>query len=288
MIEQVEIPVVFITDNNYALPTGVAITSLILNKKLETEYKIYVIVTNDVTIENKEKLLSCGNKSTVIELIDFNVSILEKYRNPKHSVPPCDLLKFNIPDLLPQYEKIIYLDGDILVKGDLSEFFAIDISDAYLGGISDLPALKWHASHKLLYIKNYFNGGILLLNAKRMNKDNFKEFAYTIKEENTDFRFMDQDAFNFAARDNVIFCHVKYNVMLYNFRLLYEDDLTEFNNHYDTLYNSYNELLDEAVIIHLTYWDKPWKYKGAPSFDIWLPYFNKSPFCNHELQLENA
>ena len=280
-----EIPIVFITDNNFALPTGVAITSLILNKKPETIYKIHVIVTNDVTIENKEKLLSCGNKNDTIELINFDVSIIEKYRKPDHSVPPCGLLKFNIPSLLPQYEKMIYLDGDILTKGDLSDFFAIDLSNSYLGAISDFPAIKWEFSHKRLYLKDYFNSGVLLLNIKRMIEDNFEELAYNIKNENIDFLYMDQDALNFATRDNVVFCHVKYNAMLCIYKLCFEYDISEFNMLYNTLYDSYDDLYNDAVIIHLPS-IKPWKHKEALYHEEWMKYFEKSPFRNQDLLLD--
>ena len=41
IIKQNEIPIIFITDNNYVLPTAVAINSLIKNKKEQSFYRIY-------------------------------------------------------------------------------------------------------------------------------------------------------------------------------------------------------------------------------------------------------
>jgi hypothetical protein len=97
---QIEIPIVFITDNNYVLPTGVAIKSLILNKKPKTLYRIYVIITGDVTAENKKKLIKSGRKKAPVELIDVDTGVLEEFRVPGYHVPPCDLLKFNIAGML--------------------------------------------------------------------------------------------------------------------------------------------------------------------------------------------
>jgi lipopolysaccharide biosynthesis glycosyltransferase len=147
--KQLEIPVVFITDNNYVIPTAVAIRSLVLNKKPKTIYKIYVVITENVTAKNKRKLTKCGRRKAQVSLIECDTSVLNEYVVPGYYVLPCALLKFNIPGLLPQYEKILYLDGDILVNGDLSELYSTDISGAYLGAVSDMPAVGF-GFHKRL------------------------------------------------------------------------------------------------------------------------------------------
>jgi len=282
-----QIPIVFITDNNYALPTGVAITSLIINKKPETIYKIHVIVTNDVTEENKEKLLTNGKENVSIDLIEIDISFLEKYRKPTHPVPPCGLLKFKIPGLFPQYDKMIYLDGDILVKDDLTEFFNIDISNFYLGAVSDFPALKWIHSNKRMYQKDYFNSGVLLLNTKLMINNNFEERAFQIKDENYDLKyFMDQDVFNLITEENVFYFHIKYNAMINIYKSFFSDIIAEFNLHYNTLYDSYDDLYHDTVIVHLPS-IKPWIYKNVFYHNEWMQYFKQSPFKDLKLKLKS-
>jgi len=283
-----QIPIVFITDNNYALPTGVAITSLIINKKPETKYKIHIIVTNEVTAENKEKLLASAKENASIELIEVDTGFLEKYKNNKHPVPPCGLLKYKIPSFFSQYEKIIYLDGDIFIKDDLTDFFKIDIKNFYLSAVSDFPTNnKWCFSYKRLYLNDYFNSGVLLINSKLMIENNFEELAFRLKKENTDLNlFMDQDIFNLAAREKVLFCHVKYNALVNIYKLYFDNEIKEFNMHYNTLYNSYDELYNDAVILHFAA-NKPWKDKKAFYFNEWFEYFKKSSFKDEELNLEN-
>jgi len=280
-----QIPVVFITDNNYVIPTGAAIKSLVLNKKPKTIYKIYVIVTENVTAENKTKLTGCGRKKAQVNLIGCDTSVLNEYVVPEYYVLPCALLKFDIPGLLPQYDKILYLDGDILVNGDLTELYETDISDAYLGAVSDMLAVATYGYQKRLGIVNYFNSGVMLLDSARMRQERLEEKLYRVKKQNPDYICMDQDVFNVAVQNKVVFFPVKYNVMLYNFLYKVCGGIAKLNEYYGTVYESFNALLKDAIILHLTNEFKPWKYKDAVLHKKWMSYFKKSPFRRQKLSL---
>jgi lipopolysaccharide biosynthesis glycosyltransferase len=41
--------------------------------------------------------------------------------------------KFDLPDLIPDQDKILYLDSDVLIQKDLSDLFTISIDDYYAG-----------------------------------------------------------------------------------------------------------------------------------------------------------
>ena len=54
---------------------------------------------------------------------------LDQYRDIKqlaHISIAC-LLKFDICELIPSYEKLLYLDGDIIAKDDLTELYETDL-----------------------------------------------------------------------------------------------------------------------------------------------------------------
>jgi len=280
-----EIPVVFITDDNYSLPTGVAVTSLIKNKNPQTLYKIYIIVTDNVSKKNKEKLAKCGNKNNKVELIDVDVKSLDAYKNPFSYVTPAAYLKFNIAGLLPQHDKVIFLDGDILVKGDLSDFYKIDISSVYFGAVTDYCAIFEYDHHKRLNLSSYINSGILLLNSLKMRNDYFEDTLYKILKTNPVFPLMDQDIFNLAAKENFVSCPVYYNVMFHNYIYANKKGINGFNEHYKTTYLSFDDLVKDAKIIHLTNSVKPWKYKDAFFHYEWMKYKRKSPFRYNKLSL---
>ncbi|MCK7489743.1 MAG: hypothetical protein MZU79_05535 [Anaerotruncus sp.] len=76
-------------------------------------------------------------------------------------------LKFDLPDLIPNQDKVLYLDGDIIIQKDLSDLFEINIKDYYAGAVKDIGLID-----NDLNIKNYFNSGVMLLNLKLMRENN--------------------------------------------------------------------------------------------------------------------
>ena len=113
-----EVNICFLTDNGYAMPTCVAMTSMLLNKNNDSKYNIYVLCIN---VSN-----NCIDKFMKLNREDFKINIIElndKYQdfNMKGvSASATAMYKFSIPEILDNIDKVIYLDGDILINSDLS------------------------------------------------------------------------------------------------------------------------------------------------------------------------
>ena len=71
------VPIAFICDDNYALPTAVAITSLKLSKHKSTQYDVYVLGM-DISEDSKRRILSQNEEG-------FTVTVLDKEFNEKQS-----------------------------------------------------------------------------------------------------------------------------------------------------------------------------------------------------------
>ena len=84
---------------------------------------------------------------------------------------PSALLKFKISEILANYDKIIYLDGDILVQKDLTELYNIDIDGYYVAAVDDTGKI-YHKKDVYAKYPNYFNSGVMLLNLKKCREDN--------------------------------------------------------------------------------------------------------------------
>ena len=149
-----KVSVAFITDRHYVIPTVVAVTSLLCNKKPDTYYDIYIIAA-DLSNEEIEKFYELGGSSAGIHIIK---SSLERFKGMHEStsgyITFAVYLKFDLPDLIPDQDKVLYLDSDIIIQKDLSGFFEKDIKDYYAGVIKDIALID-----NELNIKNYFNDG---------------------------------------------------------------------------------------------------------------------------------
>ncbi len=276
----------FICDENYVMPTIVAITSVIANKNCTDRYDIYVVANSlsDESIAVFREMETENNRIFIIQTAEP-----DKYDGfvMKHfPVTTTDLFKFELPDLLPaDLEKVLYLDGDIIVQKDLASIFNENIETVYAGVVKDYYAVFDPDSfQKRLNVKHkdYFNAGVLLLNLKKMREDHVPELLLQYRNSHKD-KFMDQDTFNAVLKENV-----KYLSFFYNF--MYHCWIYDTKNLADYYgiprVKSKYEWIKDAFILHFT-WRKPWHYNDFFAADIWLRYYLLSPFENDSLERES-
>ena len=144
------VPVVLICDDNYVMPTCVAINSIIKSKNAATVCDFYLICAS-LTDEN-EAVFRCFEaediKINVIRQDASRFADLHTFQEGAFCVAtPAALLKFIIPELIPQYDKALYMDGDILVREDLYSLYSTDLGDSYLAAVVDSGSL---------YVKNKY------------------------------------------------------------------------------------------------------------------------------------
>lgn len=283
------IPVVFITDDNYVMPTAVAITSLIANKSVNTVYKIFIL-TESLSPEHTEKLTALNTEDASVSIIEVDSEPIESvgksnvYENIH--VSKASLFKFRIPELFEDYDRILYLDGDLVVKKGLSEFFNRDISEVYAAVVKDMiPMLaQWTKHTNLLKINHssYFSSGVMLLNLDKMRKDRITEKLIEYRKNGINY-LMDQDAFNVVFSENVIYADYSYNLTYTSYVTFPYKHLKDF---YNFEYKNKDEILEEAAIIHFCGKKKPWMQEGTQASEIWDEYYTESPFGDIELNRE--
>ena len=252
------IPVVFSTDHNYVMPTGITICSLLLHPSSEP-YDIYVLEGSDVD-ENDRKLLrrqvAERSAESRINFIHMGDAFQGSYEI--RSISTACYYRLLIPWLLPQYDKIIYSDVDIIFRTGLSEVYHMDLGDSLVAGAATSPG-GWRAIEK--YIKKlkldpdqYINSGMLLINAKEQRAENLDK---VYKELSTrKFTFQDQDIINLACKDRIAHFDMQYNLSA-------------------ILYKQKPEFSDRVVIHYAG--PKPWR-EFTWAWDAWWEVYNQSIF----------
>ena len=163
--------IVYATSNEYSHIALISLKSLLENNVNVDDIHVFYI-GNDLSEENK-KLLSDLVKS-YSRRIDF-------YGMPPDFQKITGIMRANpivysycyFQDILPDtVDKVLLVESDTLVLGDISELYNMDISDVYLAAADDMQS-KWFK--KRLGMKSqsvYFNSGILLINLLKMRQDN--------------------------------------------------------------------------------------------------------------------
>ena len=285
---QNRIPIALATDENYAMPTAVAMTSILENAAKSTFYVFYILTPADFSTQTARKiaLIKTAYPHCDIHFMDMKDSFNDISMRISHITKPT-CYRLLLGEILPQYEKCIYLDSDIIVCTDLTEFFSTDLEGYYLGGIKDLdfndPSLNHDERHKetgLCADNSYINTGVLLMNLKKIRRDGMTEtFLREIKK---GYLFQDQDAINIACLNKIRYLPVKYNLMNYIF--LYPDRKPY------RIYpkGEFDEARNNPAIIHYVAHLKPWLYHGLKYDAVWHRYFCLSIFSSQPLKRKNG
>lgn len=274
------IPIGMISDNNFIMPTSVAIVSMIKNKNIDTIYEIYVLMA-ECSEESKSKISQLDNMSE-----DCNIHLIEvgldKYRDFKqlaHISIAC-LLKFDLCDLIPGYDKILYLDGDIIVRKDLWELYDTDLEGKYAGAVKEIQCIDTKRSN--------INAGIMLFNAKRIRDEKLSQKLFEARKSLGDRASMDQQTFNIVTECDYLFLPIKYNCIL---GCLIEKEggknynISDINDIYHEKYKNKKQIIEDAVIYHFASGNKPWKYTLNTGAKEWYVYYQESPCFDSSFKL---
>lgn len=278
------IPIVFSTDHNYVMQTGVAILSLIKSAS-DSIYEIYVIINDDVTEEDK-LLLNKQISLFPIHTIDFiEIGDIFEESFEVRGISTAAYSRLLIPWLLPQYDKVIYSDVDVIFRIDLEKVYKEDLSNYYLGAVPSVAASIYTSYRKYIFklgfkLDEYCNSGFLLINCKQQRGAGLKQIF--LKEAKKNYIFQDQDIINIICKGHIKFLSQKYNLTPY-FYTLVKSKNNILNKFYGSpaLINKY--LNSKDCILHYA-GDKPWKTFTYAWTDWWMTY-RESIFYNQEFEL---
>ena len=223
------IPVVLCANDKFAPYCAVMLQSLLVNSNPKRKYH-FIIFERGFTQKIKNALLNQAEqfRHCAIDFVDIS-SILNEIpiailQGTHHSIDMYSRLL--IPYWFEKYEKIIYLDCDMLSKTDIAELYDIDISPFCLGAV--LNRTSWHLKRKdylkltspvFLLLKNwhgYFASGVLIFDTEKFRKkfscQELFRFAiyYTNRYKK---RYNDQDVLNLLVEDNYFVLPPEWNYM---------------------------------------------------------------------------
>ncbi len=264
-----EIPVVLAADNNYALPMMVTIASLLQTAHNNTTYNFNLLVSGDFSKANMEKIqeICSAYKKYKLNFINMQNSYENAHLQIAH-ISKATYYRLQLPSLLPDVNKCIYLDVDLIAKKDLSGMFRINIDDKYLAGVRaagyyDSEAKIEHHRNRLGLpdFDTYVNAGVLMMNLAKMRKDGMEEIFEGLLDKK--WSSQDQDILNIACYGKIRIIDFMYNVMT---KYALDDDKAYDKTFY--LKKAYekkdwNHGRKNPTIIHYADRRKPWNDPGS-------------------------
>ena len=270
------IPVVFTPDEDYIIPTCVAILSMLVAKRSETRYKFYIVVSNKMDasyfryLERVKKIKA----DFEYQIIQIDSSMFEKQKITTLHLKTSTYYRLVIAELLKDYDKCMYHDADILVLRDLQEMFEVDLDGFYVSGIKAyLKHQETEENQKMMKewgfpsFDNYIVAGNLVLNLLKIREDKLtKRF---IQQMQKGYPSEDQDVINLCCYGKIHFSPLKFGMMN---RWIYNDVLyTMGKKVYE--FKEIEEAKESPAIVHFAGGvAKPWKNLRTAYADKWWEY----------------
>ena len=134
---------VFAADNNYVPQLTTTIYSAIKNANSDRFYDV-IVLQQDIAGDKQERMWRFFEQFPNMSLRFLNVkrelSGYDLSTNNAH-ISIETYYRFLIQQLLPNYDKVLYLDSDIIIVGDIAKLYDIDLQDNLLGAVRDIDFL---------------------------------------------------------------------------------------------------------------------------------------------------
>lgn len=265
------INVVYITDSNYVYPTKISLCSLAANSSPTSFYNVYIIAVNlnDHQIQLFKSLSSEHFKIFVLCETNRRFDFIQA----EHAhVSKAALLKFELPQILSDCEKVIYIDGDTLILDDLCILFRQDLKDNYVAAVSDMYIVKKLSRNRIFQHENYFNSGMMLINLDLWRAHNISKKLIQNKLQEKEHLFMDQDALNSVLGEKTLYLSPKYNFLSV---ISEEFNCNEIADFYAESSEKILQYKSCPVIMHLAnIQSKPWKNFNSIAYPEWIKYLD--------------
>ena len=286
------VPVVLAADDRYAPMVATTILSMLENASGAFFYDI-TVMTVDISPENQQTMRSFLEHDGLSRLSFMDVtSLIGSYdlsTNNEH-IGIETYYRFLIQDALPDYDKVVYLDSDLIVKGDVAELFETNLHGNALGAVRDvdyLGVMNWDDGERLRYStevlaledpNDYFQAGVLVLDTALLRAavpvQDWLEAASDAR-----FIFNDQDILNAFCEGSVEYLDAAWNVMHDGGGRV--EGVCSFAP--APVYAAYLEAREHEKAIHYAGREKPWNKRDCDRGEEFWRYARKTPYYG-ELQ----
>lgn len=280
------VPIVFAANATFAPVCAVAISSVIANSNRNYQYDI-IVLESDISKTDKKLIKNMASPYDNISVRFFNAcGIVENYNlTANDHITVETYYRFLIQEILPDYDKVLYLDGDLVCNRDVAELYDTDIEEYLLAAAKDpdmCGQLNLPNSDVYRYLTHdvcmqnpfdYFQAGVLLLNTKEMRK----RYSMTewLKFSQHYYRYSDQDVLNRYCQGAVKYLNMSWNTLIdcNNYRVPVVIKSAE-----GSVFQEYHKARKNPYIIHFAGFQKPWKMRGVDFEAEFWKYARQSPY----------
>lgn len=290
--------IAYTTDNNF-IPQVCACICSVCETNRSSEALRFHVLGKDLTKQSVDTLSSFVNTYSR-EIYFYDISDFGSFFGFDFDTSgwnPIVLARLLIDKILPDsVSRVIYLDGDTVVRGDIEPFFNTELGDCSIAGVIEPTVNRKNLDAIAIGSSPYINAGVLLIDLDKWRLEGTGDRIIDFYREHDGKLFAnDQDAINGALKGQICFVSPAYNYCnafdFYPYKSLVK--IAKPVNYPDFVSE---EMLEQAKrdpkIIHYLGEERPWRtgnrhrfksdyekhlsitpYNDAPPENGWQTYF---------------
>lgn len=283
------VPVVLSANDSFAPYLDIMIRSMIANSSPNRNYDL-IVLYNDISEKNRNliTMASCGKENLSIRFIRvceyFDASKL--FVDQHLSVET--YYRLIIPEIMPNYHKILYLDCDMVADHDVAELYDMDLKGAVIGAGKDIDVAgqinlnqndwKKYATETLGLdcAFDYFQAGVLILDLDGLRKTATSEEMIEMALTHS-FRCHDQDILNIICKNKVTYLPQQWNTLM-NWQEPGRSRMQILKMAPRQLFEEYSRARKCPYLIHFAGYQKPWDVVDCDFAEYFWEYAKLSPY----------
>lgn len=274
-------------DEQFALPLGVCITSILESNKDE-DLRIHIITQrlSEETINRIKESERIYRRKEVVNIHLVDDDIFSNYPLSAQ-FPKSIYYRYLFAEILPKtIDKILYIDCDTVILSNLRELYNTPLSDnELLGAVEDRNSDDIIIRNRIgRWNGKYFNSGVLLMNLKAWRNCNaFEQLASFILNNPQICIYPDQDAINIVFDERI-----KELPYRYNFLMSFIAPFETYRLHLSKK-NLVEESFKDVAIVHYAAEMKPW-YRDSvhPLLFLWRYFYKRSAWSKTKLKYRKS
>ncbi len=274
------IAVVYGVDNRFAVPLAASIESALDHVGPGRRLDIHII-DGGLSGKNRARLIqSFKSRRCQLTWLQPEQGALSSLK-VGGAITVATYYRLLIPRLLPTYSKVIYLDADVIVEGDLVDLWELPLRDRHLLAVQDQGVrvisgpfgLSNYHTLRIPEGSKYFNAGVLVLNLSKWRENHTAERIMDyVRDQHEHIRFHDQDGLNAILWQDWAELDPRWNQMPQILQVATAED-SPFEREVFRL------LTTRPYIIHYASADKPWRFGCRhPATEQFFLYLDRTAF----------
>lgn len=279
--------VLYQSDDNYAMISGISIVSLLENNKHLDTINIFYC---DYSIKNANKTrlkkIVSNYKNAKLTFIDakpYHEEFQKLGVKPWHGVYVTWLKMIAFGDLKLTTDRVLFINGHTIINGPLDELIELDFENNVMALGYDALVNDHKKTIGLLPTDGYYNCGIMLINHRKWLADSIDTEVRKHLSEKSDYVIADQDLCNVLFREKIktLSCSYNFSSAYYAYGL---KSFLKINDLQPSYFYSYEELMANYYapkIIHSLFGvqGKPWEEGNKhPQKYLWKKYIDMTPW----------